>query len=126
MKWVSAALLGLGSMMCADAQGLAQPSPSPVEAIAPMVLNGYTRYPRAIGAAPVFDIDAHRVGSMERLLTSPDGQPSAIEIWLPSGRTFTVAASNVSYDEQHNSVTVGLDDKQLNLNAPAPAAEKRP
>jgi hypothetical protein len=91
-----------------------------------MVLNGYSRFPHQIGTAPVFDMDAHRMGTLQKLLASPDGQPSAVEIWLPSGRAFTVAASNVSYDEQHNSVTVGLDDKQLNLNPPAPAAEIRP
>jgi hypothetical protein len=69
-----------------------------------------------IGTAPVYDMDAHRVGSMQKFLVNPDGQPSAIEIWLPSGRTFTVAASNVSYAKQHNSVTIGLDDAQLSLN----------
>ena len=121
MKWVAATLLGLGFVIGADAAGLAQPSPSPVESIAPMVLNGYSRFPHQIGTAPVFDMDANRVGSLQKLLTSSDGQPSAVEIWLPSGHTFTVAASNVSYDEQHNSVTVGLDDKQLNLNPPVAA-----
>jgi type IV pilus biogenesis protein CpaD/CtpE len=118
MKWVLAAMLGLGAVVCAGAAGLAQPTPPPasVESIAPMVLNGYSRFPLAIGTAPVNDMDNHRVGSMQKLLATPDGQPSAIEIWLPSGHTMTVAASNVSYDEQHNSVTVGLNDAQLGLN----------
>jgi len=126
MKWVLVAVLGAGFAACATAGGRAQPSPSPGESIAPMVLNGYSRFPRQIGTAPVFDMDAHRVGSLQKLLASPDGQPSAIEIWLPSGQTFTVAASNVGYDEQHNSITVGLDDKQLNLKPLPPAAESRP
>lgn len=115
--------MGVGFAACAAADGLAQPGPLPGESIAPTVLNGYSRFPHQIGTAPVFDMDAHRVGSLQKLLANPDGQPSAVEIWLPTGRTFTVAASNVSYDEQHNSVTVGLDDKQLNLNTPAPTAE---
>ncbi len=125
MKWVLVAALGLVAVVWTHADGLAQPAPASVDSIAPMVLNGYSRFPRTIGTAPVFDMDARRVGSMQKLLTSPDGQPSAIEIWLPSGQTFTVAASNVSYDEQHNSVTVGLDDTQLHLNTPAPAAGNR-
>lgn len=126
MKRVLVAVLGAGFAACAATGGRAQPSQSPGESIAPMVLNGYSKYPRTIGTASVFDMDAHRVGSLQNLLANPDGQPSAVEIWLPSGETFTVAASNVSYDEQHNSVTVGLHDKQLNLNPPAPATERRP
>ena len=120
MRWVLAAALDLVAVLCTRADGLAQPAPTSVDSIAPMVLNGYSRFPHVIGTAPVFDVDTHQVGSMQKLLTNPDGQPRAIEIWLPSGRTFTVAASNVSYDEQHNSVTVGLDDAQLGLNT-APA-----
>ena len=120
MKWVSAGALGLVAVVWTHADGLAEPAPTSVDSIAPMVLNGYSRFPQAIGTAPVFDVDAHQVGSMQKLVAAPDGQPSAIEIWLPSGRTFTVAASNVSYDEQHNNVTVGLDDVQLGLiGAPA-------
>lgn len=121
MQWVSAAVLGLLAVVCTDARGHAQPVSASVEAIAPMVLNGYSRFPRTIGSAPVYDMNAHRVGSLQKLQAAPDGQPSAVEVWLPSGRTFTVTASNVSYDEQHNSVTVGLDDAQLGLNT-APAA----
>ena len=124
MRWVSAAVFGLG--LVASTDGLAQPSSSPEQSIAPMVLNGYSRYPHQIVIASAFDIDAHRVGSLQNLLADPDGQPSAIEIWLPSGKTFTVAASNVSYDEQHNSVTVGLDDNQLNLKTPVPATKSHP
>jgi type IV pilus biogenesis protein CpaD/CtpE len=116
MKWVLAAALALGAVICTCTGGLAQTAPTSVDSIAPMVLNGYSRFPRAIGTAPVYDMNEHRVGSMQKLLAASDGQPSAIEIWLPSGRTFPVAASNVSYDEQHNSVTVGLDDTQLGLN----------
>jgi hypothetical protein len=81
--------------------------------IAPMVLNGYSRFPHEIGTASVNDLNGHRIGSMQKLLAAPDGQPTAIEIWLPIERTLTVSASNVSYDEQHNIVTVGLTDAEL-------------
>jgi hypothetical protein len=81
-----------------------------------MVLNGYSRFPREIGNAPVYDLNAHRVGLMQKLHADPDGQPRTIEIWLPAGHIMTVAASNVSYDEQNNVVTVGLTDAQLGLN----------
>ncbi len=80
-----------------------------------MVLNGYSRFPRAIGTAPVYDLNDHQVGVMQKLLADPDGQPTAIQIWLPAGKTLTVAASNVSYDEQHNIVTVGLADSELGV-----------
>lgn len=120
MRWVSVTVLGLVAVVCTDASGQAQPVSASEEAIAPMVLNGYSRFPNAIGSAPVYDMNAHQVGSLQKLQAAPDGQPSAIQVWLPSGRTFTVTASNVSYDEQHNSVTVGLDDAQLGLiGAPA-------
>ena len=121
MQWVLAAVLSLVVVVCTDGSGQAQPVSASEEAIAPMVLNGYSRFPQTIGSAPVYDMNAHQVGSLQKLQAAPDGQPSAIEVWLPSGRTFTVTASNVSYDEQHNSVTVGLDDAQLGLNT-APAA----
>lgn len=100
---------------------LAVMGPDPVqlapnsERMAPMVLSGYTGYPRNIGKAVVYDLDGHQVGSVEKLGAGPAGKPSEIQIWLPSGRTFTVAASNVSYDEQANMLTVGLTDTQLGV-----------
>lgn len=80
-----------------------------------MVLNGYSRYPRNIGKAAVYDLDGHSVGSVQKLNADPSGKPSGIGIWLPSGRTVDVGASNVGYDEQVNVVTVGLTDAELGL-----------
>lgn len=89
------------------------------ERMAPMVLNGYSRFPRNIGAAPVYDLDGHRVGLVQKLDVDQTGKPSAMEIWLPSGRTITVEASNIGYDEQRNIVTAGLTDAQLGIS-PSP------
>ena len=94
------------------------------ERMAPMVLNGYSHYPRNIGTAPVYDLNGHRVGFVQELEADPTGKPSAIEMWLPSGRTFTVAASNVSYNEQVNVVTVGLTDAQLGIQQRPPASHQ--
>jgi hypothetical protein len=91
------------------------------ESMAPMVLNGYSRYPHNIASAPVYDLDGHRVGLIQKLEADPTGKPSAIVILLASGRTLTVEASNISYDEQRNIVTAGLNDAQLGLSLP-PAA----
>lgn len=80
-----------------------------------MVLNGYSHYPRNIGTAPVYDLNGHRVGLVQKLEADPSGKPTAMEIWFPTGRTMTVAASNIGYDEQQNIVTIGLTDAQLGL-----------
>ena len=85
-----------------------------------MVLNGYSRYPRNIGSAPVYDLDGHRVGLVQKLDADPTGKPSAMEIWFPSGRTLTVVASNIGYDEQQNIVTAGFTDAQLAVQALPP------
>lgn len=84
-----------------------------------MVLNGYSRFPSQIGTAPVYDLEAHRVGLPQKLLASPDGQPTGIDVWLMAGRTLSVSAFNVSYDEQRNTVTIGFTDTQLGLDKPA-------
>jgi hypothetical protein len=98
----------------AEISQAAHPSPD-VERIAPMVLNGYSRFPRNIGSAPVYDLDGHRVGLVKALDADPTGKPSAMEIWFPTGRTLTVVASNISYDEQQNIITAGLTDAQLGV-----------
>jgi hypothetical protein len=86
-----------------------------------MVLDGYSQYPRKIGIAPVFDLDGHRVGVIQKLDADPAGKPTAMEIWIATGKIFTVAASNISYDEQQNIVTAGLTDAQMGI-APAQGA----
>jgi hypothetical protein len=96
------------------------------EQLAPMVLNGYSRFPRNIGSANVYDLDGHRVGLVKALDADPTGKPAAMEIWLPSGRSVTVEASNLSYDEQQNTITAGLTDAQFGVSqAPDPAIEQK-
>jgi hypothetical protein len=91
-----------------------------------MVLNGYSRFPRNIGSATVYDLDGHRVGLVKALNADPTGKPAAMDIWLPSGRSVTVEASNLSYDEQQNTITAGLTDAQFGvLQAPGPAIEQK-
>jgi hypothetical protein len=121
MKSILAALLGTSLLLyIAAPTAVSQPSPAlPVtEAMAPMVLNGYSRYPRKIGSAPVYDLDGHRVGLIQKLDADSGGKPTAMEIWLPTGRVLTVAASDISYDEQQNTVTAGLTDAQLGITLP--------
>jgi hypothetical protein len=122
MKVLQAVILGAGLLVFTGAtaevnQRAVGPGP---DALAPMALNSYSRFPRNIGAAPVFDLNAHRVGLVKTLTADPAGKPASIEIWFPTGRTMTVAASNIGYDEQRNIVTAGLTDAQLGL-APPPA-----
>ncbi len=121
MKSILAATLGFGLLFYAAAptaiSQTVQQSAN-MERLAPMVLNGYSRFPRNIGSAPVYDLDGHRVGLVKALSADPTGKPSAIEIWFPTGRTLTVAASNISYDEQQDIVTAGLTDAQLGVSAP--------
>lgn len=124
MKLVLVTFLGSASLLyTAASTAVSEPSPAlPVVAVmAPMVLDGYSRFPRKIGTAPVYDLDGHRVGLIQKLDADPGGKPSAMEIWLPSGRVLTVAASNISYDEQQNIVTAGLTDAQLGITLPLEA-----
>jgi hypothetical protein len=60
-------------VICTRTVGLAQTAPTSVDSIAPMVLNGYSRFPRAIGTAPVYDMNEHRVGSMQKLVAARMG-----------------------------------------------------
>jgi hypothetical protein len=115
------AITGLGLLVAAAtptevSQTLHQSPPG--ELLAPMVLNGYSRFPHNIGSAPVYDLDGHRVGFVKALDADPTGKPAAIEIWLPSGGTLSVAASNIGYSEQQNIVTAGLTDAQMGISAP--------
>lgn len=72
-----------------------------------MVLNGYSRFPRNIATAPIYDLE------VQKLDADLAGKPTALEIWLPTGHTLTVVASNISYDQQRNILIVGLTDAQL-------------
>jgi hypothetical protein len=82
------------------------------ETLAPMVLNGYSQFPPNIGSAPVYDLQSHRVGLIQKLNADATGKPASILVWFPTGRSVTVSASNISYDEQQNTITAGLTDAE--------------
>jgi hypothetical protein len=117
MKFAVVAVLGAGLLFLSGATAEVDRSAvvPGAQVLAPMALNSYSRFPRNIGSAPVYDLDAHRVGQVKALNADPAGKPASMEIWLPSGRTLTVPASNIGYDEQKNTVTAGLTDTQLGL-----------
>jgi hypothetical protein len=120
MKVISVALLGTSWVFYTGVPiAVSQPSPAlpATEMMAPMVLNGYSQFPRQIGMAQVYDLDGHRMGLIQKLDADPGGKPTAMEIWLPTGRVLTVAASDISYDEQQNIVTASLTDAQLGITA---------
>lgn len=98
--------------------------PSTSERMAPMVLNGYSRYPRKIGTASVYDMDGHPVGLVQKLEADPMGKPIAMTIWLSSGRPLRVEAPNIGYDEQQNTVTIGLTDGELGIPQRAPVKKQ--
>jgi len=130
MKAILATISGVGLLIYStsptEIPRAAMPLPSNGERMAPMVLNGYSRFPRNIGKAPVYDLNGHRVGRVQKLDADPTGKPTALVIWLPSGRTVTVVASIIGYDEQRNIITAGLTDAQLGLKpAPGPATDHR-
>ncbi len=118
MKAILAAVSSSGLLFFAatptETSATVQLSPT-TEWMAPMVLNGYSRFPNNIGSAPVYDVDGHRVGLVKALDADPIGKPNAMEIWFPTGRILRVLASNISYDEQRNIVTAGLTDTELGI-----------
>lgn len=120
MKAFLAAMSGVSLLLYPNASG----EMLPTERMAPMVLNGYSRFPRNIRTAPVYDLEGHRIGLIQKLDADPTGKPVALKIWLPSGHSVTVAASKVSYDQQDNILIAGLTDAQLSVGplAPSPVA----
>jgi hypothetical protein len=120
---VVSAICGVIVVLAVGATERLHPEPLPIKAerVAPMVLNGYSRYPARIGSAPVYDINGHRVGLVQKLETGPMANPTAMTIWLSSGQQVRVAAPNISYDEQENIVTVGLTDAELGISKSEPA-----
>jgi hypothetical protein len=120
MRIIWLTLSGATMLLCvgATAEVDRPPARPSAEVLAPMVLNGYSRFPRNIGSAPVYNLEGRRVGSVQKLDADPNGRPAAMEIWLPTGRTFTVVASNISYDEQQNIIIAGLTDAQLGIVSP--------
>jgi hypothetical protein len=85
-----------------------------VPQMAPMALNSYTWVPRNIGTANVLDLDGDLIGRVQKFNVDQSGKPQGLGIWLSgSGKVIDVAASNISYDEGQNIVTVGLNRGQL-------------
>jgi hypothetical protein len=92
---------------------LAKDSPD-VPQMAPMALNSYTWAPRIIGSANVLDLNGDLIGRVQKLDVDQAGKPQGLEVLLTgSSRTINVVASNVSYDQQQNIVTVGLDKQEV-------------
>ena len=82
--------------------------------MAPMALNSYTWSPRNISTASVQDLDGDVIGSVHKLELDQSGKPQGLVVLLSgSEHVINVAAHNVSYDEQQNIVTVGLDRNQV-------------
>jgi hypothetical protein len=111
MKLIASSLLA-GSLVLI---GIAAAKDVPdVPQMAPMALNSYTWVPRNIGTANVFDLDGDLIGRVQKFDVDQNGKPKGLGIWLSgSGKVIDVAASNISYDEQQNIVTVGLNRNQI-------------
>jgi len=118
MKLIASSLL-VGLLVIV---GVAAANDAPdVPQMAPMVLNGYSRLPRSIGTANVFDLEGDLIGRVQKFNVDQSGKPQGLGIWLSkSGNVIDVAASNISYDEQQNIVTIGLNRNQLARISPQP------
>lgn len=100
---------------------------SDTPAIAPMALNSYCWAPPRIVTAPVTDLQNDMIGRVARLDLAGTGKPEGIEIYLTaSGRVIGVPSSNISYDEQKNVLTAGLDRAQVQqqVQQPPPPARR--
>lgn len=68
------------------------------EALAPMVLNGYSAPPK-LASSEVVDEHGRLVGHVEKVLTDQDGKPSALSLKpVGGGPVVVVSASATSYD----------------------------
>jgi hypothetical protein len=89
--------------------------------LAPMVLNGYDRPPPNIGNAKVQDLNRDNIGTVIKVEVGRTGKPVALRVLLSKTRqAIIVMASNASYDEQHNIVTIGFDRNQIEQMARRP------
>lgn len=79
-----------------------------------MVLNGYDHLPPNIKNAKVQDLNRDDIGTVMTVEVDRIGKPVKIKVLLSkSSKTISVAASDVSYDAQHNIVTIGLDRSEI-------------
>jgi hypothetical protein len=82
--------------------------------MAPMALNSYTWVPGNIAKASVLDLNGDVIGHVQKLDLDQSGKPQGLEVALTgSDHVINVVAYNVSYDEQQNIMTVGLDKNQV-------------
>jgi hypothetical protein len=89
--------------------------------MAPMALNSYTSVPGNIAKASVLDLNGDVIGRVQKLDLDQSGKPQGLEVALSgSEHVINVVAYNVSYDEQQNVVTVGLDKNQVSQMSQAP------
>ena len=105
---------------------LASAAPSAAaEQFAPMALNSLATAPAKIAGARVVDPRGAAVGSLTRVQTDAKGKPLKADIALTGGRTITLDASALGYDQNANVVVTSMDQAQLAqtgpVRTPAPA-----
>jgi len=84
-----------------------------------MALNSIATVPAKIAGARVVDPKGVAVGSLVKVQTDAMGKPLKADIALTSGRTVTLDASALGYDQSANVVVTAMDQAQLMQPAPA-------
>lgn len=87
--------------------------PSAAEEFAPMALNSIAAVPAKIAGARVVDPRGAAVGSLVRVQTDAKGKALKADIALTGGRTVTLEASALGYDQNANVVVTAMDQAQL-------------
>ena len=88
-------------------------SPLAAEQFAPMALNSIAAVPAKIAGARVVDPKGVAVGSLVKVQTDARGKPLKADIALTGGRTVTLDASALGYDQNANVVVTAMDQAQL-------------
>lgn len=86
---------------------------SAAEEFAPMALNSIAAVPAKIAGARVVDPRGAAVGSLVRVQTDAKGKALKADIALTGGRTITLEASALGYDQNANVVVTAMDQAQL-------------
>lgn len=84
-----------------------------------MALNSIAAVPAKIVGARVVDPKGAAVGSLIKVQTDAMGKPLKADIALANGRTVTLDASALGYDQSTNVVVTAMDQAQLAQTAPA-------
>ena len=92
---------------------LAVPLPAMADNFAPMALNSIAAVPAKIAGAKVVDPRGAAVGSLVRVQTDAKGKPIKADIALTGGRTITLDASALGYDQNVNVVVTAMDQALL-------------